>query len=158
MSSDDEGGVSSSDEEGAESDDEGVDEDDEVTSTSPVVTSTVTTATTTGTSLAAATSTSAPVPIPRPVDDINLSGGSTGVVSLPLSCIYSLSWLEEKYVPLLFFFPYVFRLTPSSSSLHDAQREDVATTFFQLWLFTIGLVAVRVELRVDLPTCGSRFC
>ncbi|KAJ2932091.1 hypothetical protein H1R20_g5009, partial [Candolleomyces eurysporus] len=122
VSSDDEGGVSSSDEEGAESDDEGVDEDDEAASTSPVVTSTITTATTTGTSLAAATATSPPVSIPRPLDDINLSGGSTGVVSLPLSCIYSLSWLEEN--------------------LHDAQREDVATSFFQLWLFTIGLVAV----------------
>ncbi|KAJ2936793.1 hypothetical protein H1R20_g317, partial [Candolleomyces eurysporus] len=47
-------------------------------------------------------------------------------------CIYSLSWLEDD--------------------LHDAQREDVATFFFQLWLFTVGLVAI---LNESLPHLGA---
>lgn len=110
VSSDDEGGVSS-DEEGAESDDEGED-DDETTSTGTVATATVIAATTTAssTSQAAASSTSSPARIPLPVEGINASGQSTGagVVSLPLSCIYSLSWLEEKYAFFSFlFFPGV---------------------------------------------------
>ncbi|KAJ2915349.1 hypothetical protein MD484_g5063, partial [Candolleomyces efflorescens] len=39
-------------------------------------------------------------------------------------------------------------------NLHDAQREDVATLFFQLWLFTIGLVAI---LNESLPHLGAAF-
>jgi hypothetical protein len=111
VSSDDEGGVSSSDEEGAESDDEGED-DDGTTSTATVATATVIAATTTAssTSQAAASSTSSPARIPLPVEGINASGQSTGpgVVSLPLSCIYSLSWLEEKYA--FFFSPFPGRV------------------------------------------------
>jgi hypothetical protein len=30
--------------------------------------------------------------------------------------------------------------------LHDSQREDVATLFYQFWLFGLGLVAVRHNL------------
>ncbi|TEB22449.1 hypothetical protein FA13DRAFT_1509574 [Coprinellus micaceus] len=50
----------------------------------------------------------------------------------PLSCVYSLSWLEEV--------------------LHDSQREDVATLFFEVWLFTLGLVAI---LNESLPHLGA---
>ncbi|KAF6750816.1 hypothetical protein DFP72DRAFT_969167 [Ephemerocybe angulata] len=57
-------------------------------------------------------------------------------IELPysLTCVYSLQWLEDN--------------------LRDSQREDVATLFFQVYLFTIGLVAI---LNESLPHLGAAF-
>ncbi|TEB36636.1 hypothetical protein FA13DRAFT_1682795 [Coprinellus micaceus] len=65
-------------------------------------------------------------------DGISLSQNSNTPYSM--SCIYSMSWLEE--------------------TLHDSQREDVATVFFQLWLFGLGVVAI---LNESLPHLGAAF-
>ncbi|KAF5339730.1 hypothetical protein D9611_009111 [Ephemerocybe angulata] len=65
---------------------------------------------------------------------ITLNQGSNSSSSQSLSCIYSLSWIEEV--------------------LHDSQREDAATLFFQIWLFGIGVVAI---LNESIPHLTAAF-
>lgn len=157
-SDDDEGGVSS-DDEGESSDEEGEEEEEEeeenenagtggsatATSSSTSPTSTVTSSTTpsgstsiTVTSSSGATSvivapapTATGIPNPNsPLNGISLNQATNSPHSM--RCIYSISWLEE--------------------TLHDSQREDAATMFFQVWLFGLSLVAVSYAPSLVLCT------
>jgi hypothetical protein len=82
-------------------------------------------------------------PVARPTSGIVLNQSASSPHSM--ICIYSLSWLEDEYVLISTFRDHRIAFKADNVffySLHDAQREDVATFFFQLWLFTVGLVAV----------------
>ncbi|KAF6760522.1 hypothetical protein DFP72DRAFT_882417 [Ephemerocybe angulata] len=98
---------------------------------SPSATTSASGTTTTGTSSTKGTPTSTSTT--TEITGISLNQ-SSGVSPHSMSCIYSMSWLEEV--------------------LHDSQREDVALFFFELWLFGLGLAAI---LNESLPHLGAAF-